>query len=199
VSTILRPVGPHQPRTYWVRRSFVLAIVLLLIILLAKACSGGGGGGGGGNNAGGQTPITPNPTQSSTATTPACDPGQLKLTMSTDTISYTVRQAPTLIGTFSNPDGPTCKLARSSDEETWTIKSGTPTVWATGCSGDPAVSKSLKIPQGGTRIVHIFWNGRIRTSDCTEGDYAQPGTYTLSATLDGVTSSRPAAVFHISA
>jgi hypothetical protein len=118
--------------------------------------------------------------------------------MSTDTTTYTVQQAPRLIGTFANPNGPTCRLARSAADEDWTVRSGTPTVWTTkGCSNGTKVPASIKLPQGATKQVSIFWNGRLRTSSCVEGSYAQPGEYTLDATLDGVVASHPLAVFHI--
>jgi hypothetical protein len=178
----------------------LLAGVLVIILLVATTCGGGGGGGGnaGRNNTGTQTPTT-SPSNTPTQTTvPACDPAQLKLTVSTDTTTYTVQQAPKLIGTLANPDGPTCKLARSADQEIWTVKSGTPTVWSTdGCSDDTQVPKSIKLAQGGTKQVSIFWNGKLRTSSCVEGDYAQRGTYVLDATLDGVTATHPLAVFRI--
>jgi hypothetical protein len=195
VSTILRPVGPQEPWVYWVRRVIVLAIPLILIILLAATCSGGGGGGNHGNTTG-HHPSTPRATPTTPAAVAACEPSALKLKLSTDTRIYTLRQAPTLIGTFSNP-GPTCRLARSASQEIWTVKSGTPTVWSTqGCPTTEHIPNGMKILQGATKVVQIVWNARLRTSSCTEGGYAQVGTYTLRATLDGVTAQN-VAVFHI--
>jgi hypothetical protein len=198
VSTVLRPIGPHEPRVYWIRRGIVLAVPLIIILLLATTCGGGGGGGGKKKSGGGATPvITPSNTPTKTVV-PACTTTQLKLTLTTDTEQYTPGQAPQLIGTFKNADGPTCKLARSADDEDWTIQSGTPTVWTThGCSSsDTSIPKSIKITAGGSKIVKTTWDGKLRTSDCTESDVAQPGTYTLHATLDGVAAASPH-VFHI--
>ena len=200
---MLHPVGPHEPRVYWIRRGVLLGGLLVIILLVATTCGGGGGGGStntGKKNTGTQSPST-SPSSTLTKTTvEACDPANLELTVSTDTTTYTVQQAPKLIGTLGNPDGPTCKLARSADEEIWTVKSGTPTVWSTdGCPTETQIPKSIKLPAGSTKQVTIFWNAKLRTSSCVEGDYAQPGTYTLDATIDGVPASHPLAVFHIKA
>jgi hypothetical protein len=126
----------------------------------------------------------------------ACDPASLKLSLSTDTTTYTSGQAPKLIGVFSNPTSTACKLARSAANEIWTIRSGKPTVWSTkGCPATSSVPKHMKITAGATKTVSIFWNGHVRTSSCQEGGVASAGTYTLHATLDGVVG-KPA-VFHI--
>jgi hypothetical protein len=188
----LRPVGPRPSRVYWVRRAVLLAIVLILIVVVAEACSGGGAGGKGGNAGG-------SPTVRHTSKPPlaACTPSALTLTMSTDTKTYTSGQAPKLIGTFTNPSSTACKLARSASEETWTIKSGTPTVWTSkGCDSSTSnVAKQLKVGAGATKVVSIFWNGHLRASDCKDSGVAKAGTYRLYATLDGVTG-KPA-IFHI--
>jgi hypothetical protein len=194
VSTVLRPVGPRPGRVYWIRRAVLLAIVLILVIVVAKACSGGGNGGNGGRSGG-------SPTAHHTTTkapVAACSPGALKLTMSTDTKTYTSGQAPKLIGTFTNPTSTACKLARSASQETWTIKSGSPTIWTTeGCDSSSAssVPKQLKVAAGATKVVSMFWNGHLRASDCKYSDVAKAGTYRLYATLDGVTGTP--AIFHI--
>jgi hypothetical protein len=163
--------------------------------VIAVSCSGGGGGGGGnaGNHhgPGGGTTSTPN-----ASAVPACDPAALKLTLSTDTTTYTSGQAPKLIAVFSNPTSSACRLTRVAADEIWTIKSGTPTVWTTkGCSSTSTPVKHTKILAGATKTISMFWNGHVRTSSCQPGGVAAAGTYTLHATLDGVVGKT--AVFHI--
>jgi hypothetical protein len=195
MSTVMRPVGPLPPRVYWIRRSVVLGVILIIILLLATQCGGGGGGGGGRNNGSGNTP---NPTTSTSPPTSVtnCDPAVLKVTVSTDTTTYTTGQAPTLTATLANPGTTTCRLARVVSNEVWTIKSGSPTVWTTqGCSADP-VPPQLKIAAGATKQIHTTWNGHLRGADCTDAAVAQPGTYRLYATIDGVKAANPA-IFHI--
>lgn len=189
----MRPVGPLPPRVYWIRRSIVLGVVLIVILLLATQC-GGGGGGGGGTNTGGSHP---DPTTSSTPpTVSACTTTNVNLTVSTDTTTYTSGQAPTLTATFANTGTTACKLTRDVSNEQWTIKSGTPTVWTTkGCPADP-VPAQLKIAAGATKVVHTTWDGHLRGTDCKDASVAQPGTYRLYATIDGIKAANPA-IFHI--
>jgi hypothetical protein len=194
MSTVMRPVGPLPPRVYWIRRSVVLGVILIVILLLATQCGSGGGGGGGPTGTG----ANPNPTTSTTppATVTTCDPTALQLTVSTDTTTYTTGQAPTLTATLANPGTTACRLARDVSNEVWTIKSGTPTVWSTqGCSADP-VSPQLKIAAGATKQIHTMWNGHLRGADCKDAAVAQPGTYRLYATIDGVRAANPS-IFHI--
>lgn len=192
VSTVLRPVGPLPPRIYWIRRAILVIALLVLVIVIAVSCSGGSSKPpAAGGRPGPQQTHTPQPSQIA-----ACDPTALTLTVSTDTVTYTTGQAPKLTGVFTNPTSTTCRLARLASDEIWTIKSGTPTVWTTqGCPG-PAVPAHMKIAAGATKIVSMFWNGKVQNAACKEGATAQAGTYTLHATLDGVTAAK-AAVFHI--
>lgn len=194
VSTVLRPVGPHEPRVYWIRRAILLAIIAIVIIVVAAECSGGGGGNKGNHGAG--QPSSPTTTPSSIKpTVPPCSPVSLRLALSTDTTTYTSGQAPKLIGVFVNQSSTTCKLVRSARNEIWTVKSGPPTVWTTQGCPVSAVPKKMKIASGATKTISIFWNGRLRDSSCREGAVATAGTYVLNANLDGV--SGKVAVFHI--
>jgi hypothetical protein len=192
VSTVLRPVGPLSSRVYWIRRAVLVLALLVLVIAIAVSCSGGSAK----KPTGAAGKPDPQQTSSQPAQPPACDATALKLSVSTDTVTYTSGQAPKLIGTFSNPTTTTCRLARAVSAEIWTIKSGTPTVWTTqGCPGS-AVPAHAKILAGGTRLVSIFWDGHVRGSDCKDAAVAAAGTYRLYATLDGVQQTKPA-VFHI--
>lgn len=192
MSTLLRPVGPREPRVYWVRRAALVVVVLIVIFVIAKACSGGGGG----KPAAGPAPrpsVTPTHTKPAV---PACQADALTLKLSTDTTTYTVGQAPTLIGTFSNPTGTTCKLSRAASDEVWTVTSGPATVWTTqGCPPAQSVPKQLKIQAGATKVVNLQWDGHVRGSSCQDGAVAQAGTYVLHATLDGVKGTK--SPFHI--
>jgi hypothetical protein len=193
VSTVLRPVGPRDARVYWFRRAVVIAVIVAVIVVLVAVLSGGSSK----PNAG-QPP--PNPTQS-TSTPPstqvlACNLTTLKLVLSTDKDVYTVGETPTLIGEFSNPSATACLLTTSAATESWTIKSGTALVWSTkGCT-KAGPRKQLRIEAGGRRQVSIVWNGDRNGPNCAIAAVAQPGTYTLHASLDGVTAPAQA-VFHI--
>jgi hypothetical protein len=204
MSTVLFPVGPHEPRVYWVRRAVVFVIVLVLIIVLVEVFSGGSGKAKAKKN----KPVAhPSTSTSAPATTisssppttqvAACDTNTLKLALSTDSDSYKSGQAAKLIGKFSNPATTDCTLSVAPSQEIWTIKSGPPTVWTTqGCTASTP-AKTVTIKAGGTKHVSITWDGfRSAPSGCSKGPVATAGEYTLHATLDGVTAPT-AAVFHI--
>jgi hypothetical protein len=199
MSTVLRPVGPLEPRVYWLRRATLITIVLVLIIVLAESCGGGGGKKNGGKKNGAvvHTTTSPKPTPSSTQLA-ACDPTALTLTLSTDATSYSMGQEPKLIGTFHNPGTSACTFSLAPSHEDWTIKSGSDDIWSTtGCASSQLV-KGVTIKADGKKKVSITWDGRRLADKCAAGDPAQPGEYTLSATLDGVTAAT-AAIFHITA
>jgi hypothetical protein len=191
VSTVLRPVGPREARVYWFRRVVVVGVIVAVIIVVVVALSGGS------SKPSAKKP-PPNPTQT-TSTPPAtaiaaCNPSTLKLVLSTDKDVYTVGETPTLVGEFSNPSATACLLASSPSTEIWTVKSGPALVWTNkGCTNADS-TKQLRIEAGGRRQVSIVWDGDRNDSSCTVGAAAQAGTYTLHATLDGV--SGPEAVFH---
>jgi hypothetical protein len=189
VSTVLRPVGPLPPRTYWVRRGVLLGAILLVIIIIAVSCSGGSS----------KTPTaghTPGP-QTSTTTTPpaACLPTSLKLALQTDKPIYAIGSPATFTGVFTNVTTVACQLTLTPANETWKVTSGTPTIWTNQACQRSQLAKTKTIPPGGTRKVHIQWDGKVQTSGCTAGEAAQSGTYVLRATLDGYTA-QTGAVFH---
>jgi hypothetical protein len=194
VSTVLRPVGPHRSRVYWLRRAWVLGLIVVIIVLLIELLSGGGSSKPDAKTTPKPT-VTPTPSTTTTAQLTACDPSTLTLVLSTDSDTYTSGQTPKLIGELSNPTTTACTLSRSPADEIWTVKSGTDTVWTTkGCaSSTPAKQTTLKA--GATKTLSIFWDGHRMNSDCSEGDVALAGEYTLHATLDGVKGK--VAVFQI--
>lgn len=192
---MLRPVGPFGPRVYWLRRAVLLAILAVIIIVIAEACSGGS------KSPSPRASNTPkaHPHQTNSSSPPvkaaACTPSGLTLALSTDSGTYTSGQAPKLTGVFTNSTSTACKLTVSPSQEFWTVTSGTDTIWTTrGCTQSQA-ARTIKIAAGATKMVSIFWNGHRLDSGCTEGVAAAPGTYHLSATLDGVTGTK--ATFHI--
>ncbi|HEX3822952.1 MAG TPA: hypothetical protein VHV79_00620 [Mycobacteriales bacterium] len=203
MSTLLFPVGPHEPRVYWVRRAVVVVVLVVVLIVLIELFSGGSSKPKAKDKANPHVttstsaPATTSSSAPATTQVTACDPSTLKLTLSTDSDSYKSGQAAKLIGVFSNPATTACTLSVAPSQEIWTIKSGPPTVWTThGCTSSKA-PKQATIKAGGIKQVSIIWNGfRSAVSGCGNGPVATAGEYTLHATLDGVTASK-AAIFHV--
>jgi hypothetical protein len=206
MSTVLQPVGPHEPRVYWMRRALVIVPILIVILIIAVSCGGGGGGGGGKKNSSGKHPATHVTTSASSSSTPtasasaaaACDPSKLTLTLTTDAVhdSYNVGQTPKFTGTFKNPGTSPCSFTFAPTHENWTVESGPAQIWTTsGCTTSQAV-KAVTIKAGGHKKVSVTWDGRVQGSKCAVGDPAAAGEYTLGASLDGVTAAKKA-VFHI--
>jgi hypothetical protein len=196
VSTVLRPVGPRPPWVYWLRRAVIIGVILVLIVVLAEACSGGSSTPPAASKSPGAHPSSSASSATSSAdAVAACDPTALKLVLSTDSDSYPAGQQPKLIGVFTNSSSSSCTLDVSPSTETWTVKSGSDTIWTThGCTSSGAV-KHTTIKAGGTKTRSTIWNGHRLDPDCATGAEALVGEYTLHATLDGVKGQ--IAVFHI--
>jgi hypothetical protein len=202
MSTVMQPVGPREPRIYWMRRAVVVGVPLVILILvIAVSCSGGGGK----KKGSGKHPTTHVTTSASTSSSPstvaspvACDPKTLTLTLKTNssTNSYTEGQTPQFTGIFKNPGTTPCSFTLARANEAWLVKSGAAQIWATSGCTTSKVEKAVTIKAGGHKKVSITWDGKVQKAKCTAGDTATNGTYTLAATLDGV-SAASIVVFHI--
>jgi hypothetical protein len=195
VSTVLSPVGPERPTVYWLRRGVILIIVVALVLLVAHAC----GGGSPSKPAAGHTAkpaVSPQPTTTSSApSTPRCTPGDLSVSLSTNSSTYSLGKQPTFSATFRDVSGSPCRLFLSVASRQWTVTSGTATTWTTaGChlTGKPA---RAFMTSSSTASVSISWDAHRNDSSCTVGAAALAGTYVLRGTFDGVTA-KPA-VFHL--
>lgn len=200
VSTVLRPVGPHEPRVYWLRRAVVIGLILVLIVVLTEAFAGGSSKPPKKNR-----PVThpsTTTTATSSASTPAtttvsaCSPTALTLALSTDSDSYKAGQSVKLIGAFSNSGTSSCTLSVAPSREIWTVKSGTDTIWTSKHCVSSDLAKQVTIKAGGRNTVSTVWDGHRQDPGCASGAVALRGEYTLSATLDGM-AAKTAAIFHV--
>jgi hypothetical protein len=187
VSSVLRPVGPESPGTYWLRRAGIIAVLVVLIILLAHACSGGGGAKNPGAARVGPSPsVSADPSPTTTKQKkPACN-DRLAAALATDQKSYAVGDNPKFTATLSNTGTTSCTLVSGASRQVWTVTSGHDQVWTTqGCVASQAVAR-LTIKAHGEYTTSVVWNGRRRDSHCNVGEQATAGTYVVSATIDGV-------------
>jgi hypothetical protein len=192
--TVMHPVGPLPPRVYWLRRLIPLGALALLILVVALACSGGSDP----SRPTASTPTTSpsaSPTRSS-GSVAACTSDQLAVVASTDADSYAAGTLPQLKVAIRNTSFQPCRLTESPSTRTWTIVSGTDQVWSTeGCASSHTATVTTLKP--GKSVRHsTAWNRHRSDKQCNVSDAtADPGTYQLTVTVDGVTS--PPAVFHL--
>lgn len=176
---------------YWVRRLVVVGLPLLVIIVLVIATTGGSSKSPRATSTDG-----PNPQQTTQTTGGggACTPDQLSAVLSASEATYQVGQQPVFTATLSNVSQATCRLTTSPSNEEWTVTSGAAQWWTTKGCPQPDTSATRALKAGASRQVSITWDGHRLDPGCKRGEPAQPGTYHLSATIDGVNAEEVA--FH---
>lgn len=192
---VLHPVGPEPARVYWLRRLVPLVIFLVLIIAIAVSCSGAGGKSRQTVSTTPRTTGSPSPTVSSTAASP-CRAADLVVTVTTDAEKYPSGALPHLTVRVRNSGLTACTFADAPSRRTWTIVSGSDRIWTTaGCTSSKTVTE--RALAAGQSLRHaIIWNRHRSGANCAISDTtAAPGTYQLTATVDGITSAP--AVFHL--
>jgi len=193
VDSLLHPVGPLPERVYWTRRVALLGIIAVLIIAIAVACSGGSSSG----HPSASTPTaSPTPSTGPTVTASACRRDQLAVTASTDATTYAAGVLPRLQVSIRNTGSLACVLTESPRTRSWTIVSGTDQLWTTvGCqAAATAHNTTLKV---GAEVRHsLLWNRHRSGKGCiVSTTEAGPGTYQLTVSVNGITSTT--AIFHL--
>ncbi len=195
VSTVLWPVGPHEPRVYWIRRGVLLVVIVAIVVVLVNLLSGGGSKKPTTGHHSSPTPSTSTSPPSTPPAVAACNPSVITLVLSTSASGYTSGESATLIGSFSNPSTSPCRLTSTPSNEAWTITSGSDHIWTTKGCPSTLPAKTIKIKAGGTKTITTVWDGHRLDTGCAAGSAALPGEYVLHATLDGI-KGKPA-VFHV--
>lgn len=187
MSSVLHPVGPESPGTYWFRRILLLAVVVVVVAVLSYACSGGGRDRAAAPPAHRTVTSSPaTPSSSPTHRSTRCTGRDVSVTLSTDKRQYSTGATPTLIATVSNTADTACTLVSGAVRMHWTITSGHDKVWSTvGCVTSKAVAV-VHVRAHAERTFTTTWNGRRLDPNCTVGQPATAGTYVLSATIDGL-------------
>lgn len=211
MSTVLHPVGPQGPGTYWVRRGVVLLVVLALLLGIRFLLFRGGD----------DATATPEPTPTSSSTvsstpepsgsgepsaspsktasgTPACTDSQITVTASTDAATYTVGSTPRLRMRIQNTSDTACRRDIGAAENELLITSGSARVWSSDdCNpGGSAQVVTLKPQQ--SYSVSVTWLGRLSAKGCpADQPLAEAGTYKLTGRNGDVTSDP--AVFSLTA
>jgi len=190
---LLHPVGPMPPRVYWTRRAALLAILVVLVIAIAVSCSGGSGSG---SPSASRPTASPTPTTHPSVAAAACRRDQLAVTASTDATKYPAGVLPQLQVSVRNTGSTACVLTESPRTRSWTIVSGTDQVWTTvGCQA-ASTAHDVTLSSGAVVRRSIIWNRHRSGKGCTVSSVeAAPGTYQLTVSINGITSTT--AVFHL--
>lgn len=193
MSTVLRPVGPHPQRVYWVRRLVLLAAVVLVLVL---AWWGLGALGGGAQENPEPDAAAGTTEQGGTGGPVACDAAHLTVALTSDARTYGPDTRPVLSLAVTNTSDTACTVDVGSGNAVVTVMSGADRIWSSAdCAAEPA-ERLLLLEPGAADTSTVDWARERSDAECTAGLPApRPGTYTAQATLMGVESAT--AVFEL--
>lgn len=192
MSSIIRPVGPEDPQTYWKRRAVLvgIAVVVLLVLWMVFKPSGSDGG-----TSAEPTP-TPSPTSSSTATASpspsgSCADSDIKVTATSAQAVYPAGANPQITLSITNTGDTACSRNVGSDDNEIEIKSGSARVWSSDdCTTDDEPDVETLQP-GARASVTVEWTGELSAPGCPTGQpQAKPGSYQATA-RNGKVKSEP--------
>ena len=187
------PVGPEPAHVYWTRRLVLLAVLVVVVVVAAYACSGGGSGSHPVRTGASGPGPTPTPTKQPVG---RCDGSALTVTASTDAESYAAGSEPRLAAVVRNVAALPCRVDSQPAARVCRIRSGSDTVWSTGDCGHSENPALRRLGPGKQVTYAVVWDRHRSVDGCASpGAEAQPGTYRLYVSVDGVRSD--AAVFHL--
>lgn len=197
MSTVIHPVGPEEPKVYWVRRLVAILVAVVVVVLAAALISSMFGddadaeappaaGTDAEGTPGGETPAGP--------TTPvACEPGQLALLVTTPTADFPAGTPVTFSVTITNSSAVECTVDAGEASRGILVTSGSDRIWSNlDCPAEGTAERILLLPpNGGTDVSDTTW-ARVRSDEvCTANlPEPRPGTYKAVVTLNGATSEQ---------
>lgn len=191
---LLHPVGPQSPGVYWLRRLGLLVLLVVLVVGLAKACSGGG-------DDPDRLSTDPDPTvttspEPSPGKPKRCDKDSITVTATADADTYPAGVLPHLSAEVSNVSDEPCRLASEEAARSWSVLSGDDEIWTTTDCEHPRNRVIHRLGAGKAITYSVVWDRHRSIDGCaTPGEEAQPGTYRLFVSVDGVDAKR--VIFHL--
>lgn len=206
MSSVINPVGPEEPSTYWRRRAVVvvaLLVVLLLFWLLVRTALGGG------DEPAAEAPspspsfgisMTPDPTASprpgestspddaaspspsttpsASPTAPACADEAIRVTAATASGATTVGAGMGLTLTVTNTGSTACTRDVGAGANELQVTSGSVLVWSSDfCNASSAEDLQVLDP-GEAWSTSIAWSGTVVAKGCpSDQPTAQAGSY----------------------
>lgn len=197
MSGVIHPVGPQNPRTYWIRRALLLGALISTVALLAQLFFGND-----------ETPVaavsaapapsesifesalpTSSPISSSTAAAVAssspttvaaatsCSDDQISVKVTIDPTAPKENQSMKLAMTVTNTSATACQRDVGSGANEITIISGPALIWSTDhCNPDTTADVRTLAPNQ-SLTVSITWNGTQTSKGCVKHNRATAGTY----------------------
>jgi len=208
VSSVINPVGPEQPSTYWKRRAVVVGaiiVVLLLLWLLVRVALGGN------DETAADAPspeqsfglsMSPEPqtsqgasaapsasagvpSQSVTASpsaTTACQDQDVTVTAGTSGQSTAVGAGMGLSMTVTNTGTTPCVRDVGSGANELRVTSGSALVWSSDFCNPSTAKDEQTLDPGEKWSTSITWPGKIVDKSCpADPEIAQPGNYQVVA------------------
>ncbi|MCW5951517.1 MAG: hypothetical protein KIT69_04610 [Propionibacteriaceae bacterium] len=202
MGSLLHPVGPEEPRVYWVRRSLVVVVAVALVVALAwlvwpkeptvsavppptSPTS---------TPSVTTTPSTPAPSSSPspTPTGPvACDPTLMKLGVAGFQKVKVGAKDTAFTLTVTNNTKVACILTISPKTYKLTVTSGKDRIWSTADCEKWLPAKEMTLDAGATHEFGVKWTLRRSSEGCKLAkDKLKPGTYVATGTLDGKAAAK---------
>ncbi|MGB7964505.1 MAG: hypothetical protein WCF12_16300 [Propionicimonas sp.] len=207
MGSVLHPVGPEEPRVYWIRRAAVVGVAVLLIVALwwiwpkpqtvsavpeiSPLASAG-------------TPsalATPSmtaagsPSASPTPTGPQpCQAASVRLSIvGFQKVKVSAKQVFTLTATNTGTDP--CVLTISPDTSSVTVSSGNDRIWSTADCDKWLPAKKMTLKSQATHEFSVTWPLRRSSSVCKlSRPKLAPGTYVAKAVFAEVSTAQQAMV-----
>lgn len=214
MSGLIHPVGPQNPRVYWVRRGLLFGAIFMTIVLIYSLLTGGSE-----QPSGQASPIalpsqtnmpsspsttdslntaTPSSTPSQTTTqTPSIQPltdcldEQIAVSVSINPSAPTVGQNVKVTMSIANTSSTACNRDVGSGANEITIISGPALIWSSDhCN--TSTQTDVRTMQPGQKIsITATWDSIQTSENCTKYNQATSGTYwahakNLSKNSDGL-------------
>lgn len=203
MSSLTHPVGPERSDVYWRRRVSALVVLAVLVAVVVFALSRVGGDDASASASAsapgqGQDPAAAPVQDDARSTTspdaePAtepCAPEQLQVVATADAGSYAAETTPQLGVSVRNTGAVSCSVDLGAEAVELLVVSGEDRIWSSQDCPDGAATSVVTVDAQGEQAVATGWT-RQRSAPGCPGDLAEPrpGTYQLTASAAGTTSS----------
>jgi hypothetical protein len=186
VSSVVNPVGPEEPSTYWRRRAAVIVGLLVVLWLgwwLLQAAFGS-------NDE--QSAEAPSPSPSPSASV-SCVDSDIAVTVATSASTTTVGGGMALTLTVTNTGSAACSRDVGAGANELTISSGSVLVWSSDFCNPSKATDVQALDPGKPFTTSVTWPGTITEKGCPATQpQAQAGSYRVVA-RNGAVESEPVA------